>query len=221
MVGFFVIFASLATLKVAPCSAVAAAAADNTSYFNFSKFDMDRIKVFDQVLYENYVRNFQNRFRNQLPSDVVEEGVLWGYMQASLKFNPDRGKFPSFFWMTTYSALISAARSPRWKKEQTVKVPEIFDIVEDLQTSHHQLKRAEEREAKQKILREALDSIQPRFKEILELRYIRGFTMTKVAIILNIPLGTVKSTSHWALKALKERVRELTSSPGICDLEAP
>jgi RNA polymerase sigma-70 factor (ECF subfamily) len=49
----------------------------------------------------------------------------------------------------------------------------------------------------------ALDQVSPEHREVLVELYYRGRSMTEAAEALGIPPGTVKSRSHYALKALR------------------
>jgi RNA polymerase sigma-70 factor, ECF subfamily len=57
-------------------------------------------------------------------------------------------------------------------------------------------------------LRHALDSLSPKHREILELCYEGDLTQAQIADRLGVPLGTVKTRSHYALKALKLELEE-------------
>lgn len=50
----------------------------------------------------------------------------------------------------------------------------------------------------------ALAALPPQDREIISLRYYQGFREKEVAEILGIPVGTVKSRSHEAVKKLKK-----------------
>ncbi|MDX3073130.1 sigma-70 family RNA polymerase sigma factor [Streptomyces sp. NPDC088354] len=54
------------------------------------------------------------------------------------------------------------------------------------------------------VVMEALDRLSPDHRDVLYQIYFRGQTVAEAAEILGIPPGTVKSRSHYALKALRE-----------------
>jgi RNA polymerase sigma factor (sigma-70 family) len=56
-------------------------------------------------------------------------------------------------------------------------------------------------------IREALDRLPPRFREVLLLRYGMQLTEHEVAEVLCVRVGTVKSRSARARKALEELMR--------------
>ncbi|MFJ3923426.1 sigma-70 family RNA polymerase sigma factor [Streptomyces sp. NPDC090022] len=59
----------------------------------------------------------------------------------------------------------------------------------------------------------ALDQLSPEHRNVLTELYYRQHSVAEAADSLGIPEGTVKSRSHYALKALREVFREQSSSP--------
>ena len=57
-------------------------------------------------------------------------------------------------------------------------------------------------------LREALDELTSKHREVLELHYRADLTQQQIADRLEIPLGTVKTRTYHALRALKQRLEE-------------
>lgn len=75
------------------------------------------------------------------------------------------------------------------------------------------LAAAEERD-RAALLREALAQCDPEARELLELAVLQRLPYAEVGVILDIPVGTVKSRVHYALKRLKERVAGLDPRGG-------
>ena len=57
-------------------------------------------------------------------------------------------------------------------------------------------------------MREALDALSHKHREVLELHYERDLTQTQIAERLELPLGTVKTRTYYALRALRSEVEE-------------
>lgn len=58
------------------------------------------------------------------------------------------------------------------------------------------------------IVREALAGLGVNQRAVLVLFYMRGFSLSEIACILDCPVGTVKSRLHYACKALREKLNE-------------
>ena len=60
-----------------------------------------------------------------------------------------------------------------------------------------------------KIIQAAIDKLSPKFKQVIILRDIQGFSYEEIAEIVNIPLGTVKSRVNRARLKLQEDLKDL------------
>jgi RNA polymerase sigma-70 factor (ECF subfamily) len=58
------------------------------------------------------------------------------------------------------------------------------------------------------MLRSGLDRLDVRQRRVLEWAYFEGLTQTKMAEVLNLPLGTVKSCVRTALRNLKKHLEQ-------------
>ncbi|MPZ87453.1 MAG: sigma-70 family RNA polymerase sigma factor [Nitriliruptorales bacterium] len=58
-------------------------------------------------------------------------------------------------------------------------------------------------------VRAALERLSPQHREVLDLAYFRALTQQEIARALGLPLGTVKSRTYYALKALRLACDEL------------
>ncbi|MFC1835080.1 sigma-70 family RNA polymerase sigma factor [Thermodesulfobacteriota bacterium] len=63
----------------------------------------------------------------------------------------------------------------------------------------------------QKLVRDAIDELDPDHKEIVILRDIEGFSYDEIAKILNLPEGTTKSRLHRARMVVKEKLKKVLS----------
>lgn len=63
------------------------------------------------------------------------------------------------------------------------------------------------RTQQREILQEAMGELEPTTQEMLQLRYFEELTLSEVAEVLDVPLGTVCSRIHRALKAIRERLK--------------
>ena len=63
------------------------------------------------------------------------------------------------------------------------------------------------------VVRAALDRLSRDHREVLELGYYRGLSQAEIAERLRLPLGTVKSRTFYALKAMRLACDELGVQP--------
>jgi len=58
------------------------------------------------------------------------------------------------------------------------------------------------------VVQDALDALTPAHRQVLELSYGGGLTQSEIARRIGVPLGTVKTRSYYALRALKLALEE-------------
>jgi RNA polymerase sigma-70 factor (ECF subfamily) len=59
------------------------------------------------------------------------------------------------------------------------------------------------------IVAEALDRLTPEHRDVIVECYYRGHSTAEAAEILRIPPGTVKSRTHYAIRALRLTMQEM------------
>jgi RNA polymerase sigma-70 factor, ECF subfamily len=100
-------------------------------------------------------------------------------------------------WITRI--LINNAKDFLGKKNRSI--PMEIDFLNTIESSPHLY-------IEDKIdLLEAIDCLEEKEKSALILRFYKDYTINQIAIILEIPEGSVKSTIHRALKKLKGKVQ--------------
>ena len=66
-----------------------------------------------------------------------------------------------------------------------------------------------------KIIQRAIDKLSPKFKQVIILRDIQGFSYEEIAEIVKIPLGTVKSRVNRARLKLQEDLKDIITDVEI------
>jgi RNA polymerase sigma-70 factor (ECF subfamily) len=59
---------------------------------------------------------------------------------------------------------------------------------------------------------ECVDSLGPKHKVVVVLHYLNGLNLAEIAEIVEVPVGTVKSRLHYALRKLRV---QLSAHPGL------
>jgi RNA polymerase sigma-70 factor (ECF subfamily) len=62
---------------------------------------------------------------------------------------------------------------------------------------------------RQKKIIQAIDSLKPKFKEVILLCDIEGYTYEEASEKLKVPIGTIKSRIYNAKKELAEKLEDL------------
>lgn len=139
-----------------------------------------------------------------LAQDVVHDSflALWSAPEA---FDPARGSFRTFFLsLVHHRAVDTVRREERHRRRAQRSNPErptVEDVADDVV-------REAWLEGRRAQVRAALDALPPEQRRTLELAYFRGYTQTRIAEELGVPLGTVKTRTFAAMRKLQRLLDE-------------
>jgi RNA polymerase sigma-70 factor (ECF subfamily) len=163
-------------------------------------------EAFEELVYR-YERKLYNYLRQYLGDEQLAEDAFQStFLQVHLKcrqFEPDRRLQPWLYRIATNQANDLLRRNRRHKaisldrgsKEETAPL----DFLEDGLTRPGQ--RLESAEDRQRI-EAALETLPERLKQLLILVMYQGLKYREAADVLGIPVGTVKSRMHSAVRTL-------------------
>jgi RNA polymerase sigma-70 factor, ECF subfamily len=147
--------------------------------------------------YERRLYGFGLRLLGQpgLAEELVQETWvrLW---QSAPRFDPERGSVRNFLFTIARRVAVDLYRRPSSRA--------LGAEVEDA--------GAVEAAADQVLLavtvRDAMESLSPAHREVLELVYDEDLKLADIAERLDVPLGTVKTRAHHALRGLRRALEE-------------
>ena len=130
--------------------------------------------------------------------DVVQETLLRAWRNPQVL---DQSQRSARAWLFTVArrVVIDEWRSKQHQSEMpAAEVPE--PAVDD---------DATDRLLQAWVVAEALERLSPEHREVVRECYYRGHSVAQAAVRLGIPEGTVKSRTHYALRALRLALEEL------------
>lgn len=153
------------------------------------------------ILYDDYAAALfgiaYKIVKNKTAAEELLQDVfvkIWAHIDTY-----DAAKGTLFTWMLniTRNTCKDYFRTKRYRYETLVVQQELDDIPIKYmpQSSSYQEESWEMQQLTQKL--------EPKYKEIIDLVYIHGYSQEQVAEQLNLPLGTVKTRSRAALKQLR------------------
>ena len=128
-----------------------------------------------------------------LAEDVFQETYMRVLGNAD-RFNP-RGKFSTWLYTVAHNLCMDELRRQNTSipTAQMVEPPPVRD------PHDHLLKREDEEAAHQ-----LLAALQPHLRAVVVLRVLHDYSQKETAKIVGVPVGTVKSRLHHALKQLRQ-----------------
>ena len=129
--------------------------------------------------------------------DVVQETLLRAWRNFSV-LDESRGSVRGWLFTVARNIVIDESRTKRWRLELAVAdVPETADSESDDQLLQSW------------VVTEAVTQLSEDHRAVLLECYYRGASVAEAARRLGVPEGTVKSRTHYALRALKLALQEM------------
>ncbi len=139
-------------------------------------------------------------------NEDLEQEVYLKIWKNSDKYK-EQGSIKSWISMVTKNASLDYLKSSYRKVFQTSTSDDfVIDSIKDKKISPEDKVVSLER---QKKIVNAINSLRPKFKEVIVMCEINGYTYEDCAKRLNCPIGTVKSRIYNAKKELAEKLKDL------------
>lgn len=138
--------------------------------------------------------------QDALAQEVVHDAFL-ALWRAPEAFDPGRGAFRSFFLSLVHHRAVDTVRREerlrrRSERASNLEPLEGEDVAEDVvETAYLSSRRGE--------IRRALANLPPDQRRVIELAYFDGYTQARIAEMLEIPIGTVKTRTLAAMRKLR------------------
>ena len=139
---------------------------------------------------------------------AAEEIVIDTFARAHRaieRLEPDDSLRP---WLYRVAVNLSYNRRPR----KGVTFSSLEDGAQDLATEGETPSEAAERDERRRVVLECVDTLGPKHKVVVVLHYLNGLNLAEIAEIIEVPVGTVKSRLHYALRKLRV---QLSAHPGL------
>ena len=125
--------------------------------------------------------------------------------RAIERLEPDDSLRP---WLYRVAVNLSYNRRPR----KGVTFSSLDDGTDDLAAEGESPSDAAERTERRRVVLECVDTLGPKHKIVVVLHYLNGLNLAEIAEIVEVPVGTVKSRLHYALRKLRV---QLSAHPGL------
>jgi RNA polymerase sigma-70 factor (ECF subfamily) len=150
-----------------------------------------------EILYGRYVRPVFGLALRRLgdrghAEDAVQEAFAAIWRSAST-YRPERGAAGGWLYTVARNTIVDRLR--RRGPSADAELPELAS------TEPGPAQRAEDSDVAWRVHR-ALEELQPRERDVIELAYWSGMSQSEVAEYLHLPLGTVKTRTRSALARL-------------------
>ena len=133
----------------------------------------------------------------ELAADVVQN-VFLAVWTGATQFDPGRGQPSTWIMTMTHHKAVDMVR--REQRRRT----EPLDVVADHTATGTPVEEQAWRGVAREHVRAALARLPDPHREVIELAYFAGYTQSELADRLALPIGTVKSRTFAAMRALRD-----------------
>jgi len=181
------------------------------------KFQAGDVYAFDEIVrrYKDQLMNFVFRFlsdRNDA-EDIVQETFLRVYKNKHAYKRI--AKFST--WIYTIAGNLAKTELRKRKRRQIFSISNLG--FEDKDYEVPDVRRRDPEDVadgtfKDELIQEAIDSLPPKFKEVIILRDIQGFSYEEISQIVSVPIGTVKSRVNRGRLKLQAKLKFIVDQEG-------
>jgi RNA polymerase sigma-70 factor (ECF subfamily) len=173
-----------------------------------SRFQNGDAYAFDLLVrrYKDPLLNFIYRFLGDLveAEDIVQETFYRVYKNKH--YYKEVAKFST--WIYTIAGNLAKTELRRRKRRKVFSIHKETSTEKELELPD--LKSDPEKEVNtvvtEKIIQKAITNLPQKFREVIVLRDIQGFSYEEISSIIKVPLGTVKSRVNRARLKLQEEL---------------
>lgn len=165
------------------------------------------------LLYKNYsgalfgiiTRTIPNK---EVASEVLQDVFLKVWKNAD-KYDASKGRLFTWLAQITRNATIDTFRSGKFQRGTKT---DDLDIV----VTNNNISLQESMNIEDSGLKKVINTLDPKYRILVEYIYFKGYSQSEVAKALDIPIGTVKTRTRAAILALRKTLgKELFTNGGI------
>ncbi len=176
-----------------------------------ARFQQDDEYAYDLLVkrYKDPLMNFIFRFVNDKTDaeDILQETFLRLYKNKH--YYKEIAKFST--WIYTIAGNLAKTELRKKKRRSFFSIHNFMDTEKDYELPDKGI--TPDRQANSVItnseIQKAIDKLSAKFKQVILLRDVQGFSYEEIAQIVNVPLGTVKSRVNRARLKLQQDLKNI------------
>lgn len=181
----------------------------------------------DRRLFEELIRRYERELFNYLKqylgdTQLAEDAFQSTFLQVHLKcdqFDPERRFRPWLYAVATNQAIDTQRRRRRERMislDQTPASPDQMHQLKELVDAPADVPGEDlERDEQRELVRRAVEELPEPLRQVLLLVYFQGLKYREAAEALGVPVGTVKSRLHAAIRKLERTLRHHRSTTHV------
>jgi len=136
-----------------------------------------------------------------IAKDLMQDSCVKIWKNGS-KYDESKGRLFTWLLRVTRNTALDKIRTDKFKREQTSESIE--------QTVYNTVSHSEEMQINDVGLQQVIGRLDEKYRAVIDLIYLQGYTQKEATQKLNIPLGTVKSRVKIAIRELRLLLKDRT-----------
>jgi len=136
-----------------------------------------------------------------IAKDLMQDACVKIWKNGS-KYDESKGRLFTWLLRVTRNTALDKIRTDKFKREQTSESIE--------QTVYNTVSHSEEMQINDVGLQQVIGRLDEKYRAVIDLIYLQGYTQKEATQKLNIPLGTVKSRVKIAIRELRLLLKDRT-----------
>ncbi len=174
---------------------------------------IDEVLAGDTSAFGELVVRYQDRLFNTLTylvgsCEEAEDVVQDAFVQAFVKLSTFQRASAFYTWLYRIAFNLAVSRKRRRRPQRSVDETRDLTGDEPVDDGEAPGDGLEQRESAEQV-QAALERVSDEHRTILVLREMESFCYEKIAEVLDLPVGTVRSRLHRARMALREELNEV------------
>lgn len=131
----------------------------------------------------------------EVAEEILQDTVIKVWKNSD-KYDASKGKLFTWLLNIARNTAIDKVRTQKFQRQRTSKQLD--------NTVNNDVAFSEEMQIKDIGLHQQINSLDEKYRQIIDLLYLQGYTQQEVTDTLDIPLGTVKSRVRIAIRELRK-----------------
>lgn len=166
----------------------------------------DIVSFYQHKIYQHCYRMLGNRHEAE---DIGQETFIRAYI--NIHSFDDKRKFSTWLYRIATNLTIDRIRKrkPDYYLDAEIRGTDGLNMYSQLATDSRLPEEEVQGMELQDYINQEIAGLPPKYRSVINLRYLEEFSLQEISDILDIPLGTVKTRIHRGREALRKKLRHV------------
>jgi RNA polymerase sigma-70 factor (ECF subfamily) len=170
-----------------------------------------------ETLYDRHASTVLGIALRIIDERAAAEGILqetfWRIWQNAAAHQPQRGTFTTWLFSIARNLAIDAYHRQSVRPQPIIEIEHTDPVLDRMPDPRMNVTKQAQSNAIAKQAREALKSLPPEQKQVIEMAYFYGMTRQEIAEAIGEPIGTIHTRARLGLQKLRQLLERSSFEP--------